>query len=69
LYFHQYLTLITGPINTTDTDGVNGLLAKARYTRDAKEMKNITLLLEANHVFLLTLFTAKGVFWLVFENY
>jgi hypothetical protein len=22
---------------TTDTDGVNGLLAKARYTRDAKE--------------------------------
>jgi hypothetical protein len=27
------IALITGPINTTDTDGVNGLLAKARYTR------------------------------------
>ena len=31
------IALITGPINTTDTDGVNGLLEQARHTRDADE--------------------------------
>lgn len=31
------IALITGPINATDTDGVNGLLEQARHTRDADE--------------------------------
>lgn len=31
------IALITGPINATDTDGVNGLLEQARHTRDASE--------------------------------
>ena len=31
------ISLITGPINATDTDGVNGLLEQARHTRDAEE--------------------------------
>lgn len=31
------IALITGPINTKDTDGVNGLLEQARHTRDADE--------------------------------
>lgn len=31
------IALITGPINATDTDGVNGLLEHARHTRDADE--------------------------------
>lgn len=31
------IALITGPINSTDTDGVNGLLEQARHTRDADE--------------------------------
>ena len=31
------IALITGPINTTDTDGVNGLLEHARHTSDAAE--------------------------------
>ncbi|MDH5880147.1 hypothetical protein L8S15_13685 [Vibrio sp. S/42/10] len=31
------IALITGPINATDTDGVNGLLEQARHTRDAEE--------------------------------
>lgn len=31
------IALITGPINTTDTDGVNGLLEQARHTRDVDE--------------------------------
>lgn len=31
------IALITGPINATDTDGVNGLLEQARHTRDANE--------------------------------
>lgn len=31
------IALITGPINATDTDGVNGLLEQARHTRDAYE--------------------------------
>ena len=31
------IALITGPINTTDTDGVNGLLERARHTSDADE--------------------------------
>jgi len=32
------IALITGPINATDTDGVNGLLEQARHTRDADEL-------------------------------
>lgn len=31
------IALITGPINATDSDGVNGLLEQARHTRDADE--------------------------------
>jgi hypothetical protein len=31
------IALITGPVNATDTDGVNGLLEQARHTRDAGE--------------------------------
>jgi len=31
------IALITGPINATDTDGVNGLLEHARHTRDVDE--------------------------------
>ncbi|AVI65858.1 hypothetical protein CKQ84_08155 [Shewanella sp. WE21] len=31
------IALITGPINATDTDGVNILLEQARHTRDAEE--------------------------------
>ncbi|MFP3342108.1 hypothetical protein R0J87_06290 [Halomonas sp. SIMBA_159] len=31
------IALITGPINATDIDGVNGLLEQARHTRDANE--------------------------------
>lgn len=31
------IALITGPINATDIDGVNGLLEHARHTRDANE--------------------------------
>ena len=31
------IALITGPINATDTDGVNGLLEQARHSRDADE--------------------------------
>ncbi len=31
------IALITGPINATDTDGVNWLLEQARHTRDADE--------------------------------
>ncbi|HIF9060190.1 TPA: hypothetical protein ACX6MH_000337 [Photobacterium damselae] len=31
------IALITGPINATDTDGVNGLLEQARHTRNAYE--------------------------------
>ena len=31
------IALITGPINATDTDGVNGLLERARHTSDADE--------------------------------
>lgn len=31
------IALITGPINATDTDGVNGLLEQARHTRNADE--------------------------------
>ncbi|MHA7230718.1 hypothetical protein ACVT98_17835 [Vibrio campbellii] len=31
------IALITGPINATDTDGVNGLLEQARHTRDVDE--------------------------------
>jgi hypothetical protein len=31
------IALITGPINATDTDGVNGLLEQARHTRDTDE--------------------------------
>ena len=31
------IALITGPINTTDTDGVNGLLEQARHTSDVDE--------------------------------
>ncbi|MEZ8450363.1 hypothetical protein AB6C66_05940 [Vibrio splendidus] len=31
------IALITGPINATDTDGVNGLLEQARHTRDTAE--------------------------------
>lgn len=31
------IALITGPINATDTNGVNGLLEQARHTRDADE--------------------------------
>jgi hypothetical protein len=40
------IALITGPINTTDADGVNGLLEQARHTRDAKEF--ITQIERAN---------------------
>ncbi len=31
------IALITGPINATDTDGVNGLLEQARHTHDVDE--------------------------------
>jgi len=31
------IALITGPINATDTDGVNGLLEQSRHTRNADE--------------------------------
>jgi hypothetical protein len=31
------IALITGPINTTDTNGVNSLLERARHTSDAAE--------------------------------
>ncbi|WP_444915021.1 hypothetical protein [Microbulbifer sp. TRSA007] len=31
------IALITGPINATDIDGVNGLLEQARHTRDSNE--------------------------------
>ncbi|WP_375057401.1 hypothetical protein [Zobellella sp. DQSA1] len=40
------IALITGPINATDTDGVNGLLEQARHTRDADEF--ITQVARAN---------------------
>ncbi|MGO2383503.1 hypothetical protein ACT3R4_17715 [Halomonas sp. AOP7-E1-9] len=40
------IALITGPINATDTDGVNGLLEQARHTRDANEF--ITQVSRAN---------------------
>lgn len=40
------IALITGPINTTDTDGVNGLLEQARHTRDADEF--LTQIYRAN---------------------
>jgi hypothetical protein len=31
------IALITGPINTTDTDGVNGLLEHARHASDVAD--------------------------------
>lgn len=40
------IALITGPINATDTDGVNGLLEQARHTRDADEF--LTQIARAN---------------------
>lgn len=40
------IALITGPINATDTDGVNGLLEQARHTRDVDEF--LTQIARAN---------------------
>lgn len=40
------IALITGPINATDTDGVNSLLEQARHTRDSDEF--LTQIARAN---------------------
>jgi hypothetical protein len=40
------IALITGPINATDTDGVNGLLEQARHSRDVDEF--LTQIARAN---------------------